>query len=187
VTGAVRALVYPVPEVGVVVHAFNIGAATCGWGKGGEAARVVLERVGRFGGDSSPILDCAECRARRSDVLVGEDLAVDDATRGVRIFLRRMSLPRDWPLDLRSASRPVVRSTRRTSRRSLGCCRSRRPSVAGAASRTPRLRLPIAAPARDEVTPLGCGCRVALEHRLVCRGPFARALRSSRAQIGPDS
>ena len=44
VTGAVRALVYPVPEVGVVVHAFNIGAATCGWGKGDEAARVVLER-----------------------------------------------------------------------------------------------------------------------------------------------
>jgi len=51
VTGAVRALVYPVPEVGVVVHAFNIGAATCGWGKGGEAARVVLERMGRFSGE----------------------------------------------------------------------------------------------------------------------------------------
>jgi hypothetical protein len=30
----------------VVVHAFNLGAATCGWGKGGEAARVVLERWG---------------------------------------------------------------------------------------------------------------------------------------------
>jgi len=55
VTGAVRALVYPVPEVGVVVHAFNIRAATCGWGKGGEAAPVVLERVGRSGGDWSPI------------------------------------------------------------------------------------------------------------------------------------
>jgi len=44
VTGAVRALVYPVPEVGVVVHAFNIGAATCGWGKDVKGSRVVLER-----------------------------------------------------------------------------------------------------------------------------------------------
>jgi len=64
-------------------------AAGC---KGGEAARVVLERMGRFSGEGLQFWIGAECRARRSDVLVGEDLAVDDATRGVRIFLRRIGL-----------------------------------------------------------------------------------------------
>jgi hypothetical protein len=55
VTGAVRALVYPVPDVGVVVHAFNIGAATCGWGKRRRSGPRRPRTVGRFGGDWSPI------------------------------------------------------------------------------------------------------------------------------------
>ena len=54
-TGAVRALVYPVPDVGVVVHAFNIGAATCGWGKRRRSGPRCPRTVGRFGGDWSPI------------------------------------------------------------------------------------------------------------------------------------
>ena len=54
-TGAVRALVYPVPDVGVVVHTFNIGAATCGWGKRRRSGPRRPRTVGRFGGDWSPI------------------------------------------------------------------------------------------------------------------------------------
>jgi hypothetical protein len=108
VTGAVRALVYSVPDVGVVVHAFNIGAGACDCGKGGEAARVVLERWAASVEKVSSWI-APECRARRSDALVGEDLAVDDATRGVGIFLTS-----DRAICLVPASRLAARPSQRT-------------------------------------------------------------------------